>query len=251
MKKIILLSAFFLVFKLHGARAQTLSAHYSVAQDIIGPVQGQKLATIESTGYLFKKGGQYLYYERPGYLKKYPDGNITIEIGASNTYSYTLCVDTLQSISYTNADSLSRIYRPQFTGSHGPGVNYRQKYEADYFNWVVLPETKVINGLKCQKATMSIRNLLQWIVWFTPKVQMQGGIGGIIGVPGLVVEAECPPLHTRYSLLDFSESTPLNDAVFQLKELAEPYVQVRPLLKANLHPVGKSKFQKQAELTNQ
>ncbi|QJD96644.1 GLPGLI family protein [Mucilaginibacter robiniae] len=253
MKKIIILSIFLFLFKLEEAGAQTLAARYMVTQDIIGagPLQDKKLTTIESTGYLYKNGGRYLYYEKPGYLEKYPDGNISLQVDATQNYNFSLCTDTLQYISYTNTDSLIRIYRPTVTGKHGPGINYRQHYEADYFTWVMLPETKVINGLKCQKATMSIRNLLQWIIWFTPKVFMQGGVKGIIGVPGLVVEAECSPLRTKYTLLEFSESVPLKASVFDLAELKEPYDQMPPLLKANIQPVGKSKIQKQADLTNQ
>jgi GLPGLI family protein len=253
MKKTIILSVLILMFSLYKAKAQTLAAHYTVSQNIIGtgPLEGKILATIESTGYLYRDGGRYLYYEKPGYLEKYPDGNISVQIDATNSYSCGLCTDTLQYINYINTDSLFRVNRPHFNGGQGLKINYKQEYEADYFTWDVLPETRVINGLKCQKATMSIRNNLQWIVWFTPKVKVQCGINGIIGVPGLVVEAECPPLQTKYTLVDFSESVPLNASVFDLAELKEPYDQMAPLLKSNIMPAGKSKIQKEADLTNQ
>jgi GLPGLI family protein len=253
MKRKVILLIIFLSFKLLEVESQTLAARYMVTQDIIGagPFQDKTLAIIQSTGYLYRNGGRYLYYEKPEYLEKFPNGNIKIQVDDTHSYYYSLCTDTLQYISYTNTDSLLQVYRPHVNGKHGPLPNYKRLYEADYFNWVILPESRVINGLKCQKATMSIRDNLQWVIWFTPKVRMQGGVKGIVGVPGLVVEAECPPLKTKYTLLDFSESVKLPASVFNLAELKEHYEQMPPLLKANIQPAGKSKIQKQAELTNQ
>lgn len=231
--------------------AQTLVARYSISKPVVGP-ENKILATLTSVGYLFRDGGRYLYYEKPNYLDKYPDGTIVIQTDASHSSVYNVCMDTLQFIHYTNTDSLFTVHRPHYnSATHAAGVNYKQQYEADYFTWVILPETKVISGIKCQKATMSIRGNLQWVIWFTPKVKVQCGVNGTIGVPGLIVEAECPPLKTSYELMDFSESVPLKPGVFDLAELKEPYEQWAPMLKSNLLPPSKTKLQKQEELEKQ
>lgn len=61
--------------------------------------------------------------------------------------------------------------------------------ESKKMNWVILPETKIIEGLKVQKATTNFvgRN---WTAWFSNDIQIQDGPYKFSGLPGLILNIE-------------------------------------------------------------
>jgi GLPGLI family protein len=239
-----------LIFPIIG-KSQNIQASYKVSQDIFASFQDfdkKKIATLESIGYFYKKENHYLYFEKPSYLSDYPTGHVELS-------EYNLLVgismDSIQKLNYVSLDSLVRYYRPHMTGKDRVKFNYSQKFELDYFDWEFLPETKDVNGLKCQKAQLKIRDNLQWIVWFAPEIPTQAGIFNITGLPGLVVSAECVPINTRYELVSYTIGTDISEQLFHPKEFNQPFTRMVDLKKGMKSNGGKSKIQKQAELTNQ
>lgn len=247
LKLIFIANFFFLVVK-----SQSIEATYQVSQDIFATLDGEKkkVATIESTGHLYRKDGRYIYFENPNYLDKFPGGMVKINVAADQVHFVGLCEDSVQKINFKNMDSLMRYYRPHISGKGQSKVNYKQYFDADYFQWEMIPETKQIQGLKCQRAMLSINNSLQWIVWFTSAIPMQAGLMNIIGIPGLIVEAESVPMNTRYSLVSYTLDKEIPEKVFHPKEFEQPF-ELRPKPVKRTTTPEKSKIQKQAELTNQ
>ena len=245
---IVFLSLFISFF----SKAQTVQATYTVTEDIYAPLASgeKKVGTLTNTGYLYKKDGRYVYFEKPNYLKDYPDGYIKIQTGASNSHLVGISIDTLQYLSFVNIDSLYKYNRSNSSGFGRVKENTKQNFSLDFYEWEMLNETKTINGLKCQKASLTIRGNLQWVVWFTAEVSMLSGPFGIIGLPGLVVEAELVPFKKNYRLNTFTIGKDFPEEIFHPKEYLQPFVQLKDLKKNN-DPLKQSKIQKQAELTNQ
>lgn len=235
------------------SRGQNVEATYLVTQNIIvnlPDVGAKKIATLESTGHLYRNSARYIYFERPNYLAAYPEGIVTYELPNGGNYKAGISMDSIQRLSYKNMDSLVRIYRAHSSGKGQTDFSFKQKFEADYFEWKMINETKIIDGLSCQKAELSIKNKLQWVVWFTPDIPMQAGISNIIGIPGLIVNAEHIPINVNYKLVKYKVGQYIAEEIFHPKEFEEPFV-MSPDLKKNSSPLPKSKVQKQAELLNQ
>ena len=235
-------------------KAQTLKAEYQIVQDIYANVDGKgdrKITALESVGFLYRKDSRYIYFQKPSYLDQYPSGKIVENVGANHNYSINLFMDTVQRLNYKDMDSLIKRYRPDMTGKDGINFNYIQNFEADFYTWEMHSETKEIQGLKCQKASLTIREIPQWVVWFTAQVPMQAGIDNIIGIPGLIVEAESIPLKARYSLIKYTAGISIPDEVFWPAEFKQPFEKMRDLKKSNNTSTEKTKLQKLAELTNQ
>lgn len=245
---IVFLSLFISFF----SKAQTVQATYTVTEDIYAPLASgeKKVGTLTNTGYLYKKDGRYVYFEKPNYLKDYPDGYIKIQLDGSNSHLVGISIDTLQYLAFVNMDSLYKYGRGNSSGFGRVKENTKQNFNPDFYEWEMLNETKVINGLKCQKASLSNKGRLQWVVWFAPEVPVLAGPFTIIGVPGLVVEAEMVPLKKFYKLDKYTVGKDFPEDVFHPKEYLQPFVKL-PDLKKNNDPLKQSKIQKQAELTNQ
>lgn len=234
--------------------AQTVQAEYKVTKDIYANIDNtgeKKIASLSYTGYLYRKGGKYIYFQKPNYLNDYPDGSIKISKGPNSNYYVGIGMDTVQRLNYKDMDSLIKKYRADVSGRGNVNSNYIQKFDADYFSWEMIPETRIINGLKCQKATLTIMGFPQWIVWFTDKEPMQAGIDNIIGLPGLVVEAECLPLKTHFSLISYTTNQDFPSSVFNPAEFNQPFEKVYDMKKSNNQTPQKTKLQKLSELTNQ
>lgn len=235
------------------SKAQRIEATYVVSKDIninLEKFGNKKIASLESIGHLYRKGGRYMYYETPNYLGSYPDGSIKYKVSADEDHYVGICMDSVQRLSYKDMDSLVRIYRPHIDGKARAKFNYRQRFDADFYEWQMIKETKNINGLRCQKAELRIKDNLQWVVWFTGDVPMQAGIGNIIGIPGLVVEADNIPLSTHYKLNSYVVGNEVAEEIFHPREFKQPFTTLADLKKSSVQS-PKSKIQKQADLTNQ
>ena len=233
-------------------KGQSFEARYKVLQDVEVNIDTKilKVTTLESTGFFYKKNNQYIYYEKPNYLKKYPDGVIITSITPEHQLNLSLCMDTIQRINYTAMDSLVLRNRVDMGGKGNVDFNYVQKFELNVFNWVFQTETKEIQGLKCQKATLSINGNPEWSVWFCPDIPLQAGISNILDLPGLVVEAENIPTKTYYYLDYYTTTTNIDDNVFWPKEFLQRF-ETLPDRKRRNGSTPKTKTQKQVELLNQ
>ncbi len=199
--------------------SQNMVITYTVTKDYTLPVEN-KTVTLNYTGYLYKKNNRYIYFEKPAYKQKIEDGKILLSDGGGNNYSSLLVdTDSLQCIVYSNFDSLEQ----RMSKIDGTGRNFLNNFEADWQKWNLLPDTKQINGLHCQKATQTDGNgVVDWEVWFCPDIPMRAGVQWLKNLPGLVVEAEMIPLQKHYSLVSHSTINEIPDTVFWPNEFNIP-----------------------------
>jgi GLPGLI family protein len=236
-------------------QAQTLSAKYLVTTNMdITLASGKvKQETINYSGILYKRNGRYIYLEKPGYLSKYPTGTISIEDGNNSQTVYTLGKDSILFISYADTDSLLERWR--LKGLPGDTDNSLRYFDSSLLTgtwanqWQISNETKDINGLHCRKAVSPG----QWQAWYCPDIPIQFGPYFIVGLPGLVVEADKLSMGNRhYALESYVSGTDISTSVFWPAEFNEPFKKL-PHLKNRPLPgkTTKTRQQKQADILDQ
>lgn len=96
-------------------------------------------------------------------------------------------------IYYTNIKAKEKIKSIDMSGE-----KFNITYVYSEYKWTITQETKIINGFKCYKATTNreiyskTRNkniITNPKVWFTPEIPLSYGPFGLIGLPGLILEA--------------------------------------------------------------
>lgn len=242
---------FLFLFLVYQTTAQDFQAKYIVQKDMFGQMPNgtqEKITTLEYEGFFFKKKNKFLYYKKPLYLSKYPEGQISISNQANVYQNFEIYMDTIQSISYKDMDSLLWKYRFDLTGTGNVTENYVQAFEPGFQEWQFHSETKTINGLKCQKATRDVAGKISWEVWFCPDIPMATNISNIFDLPGLVVEAENFSLNERYALDSYSLNAEVSDSVFSLKEFEQPFIS-RKTIKKGI--TTQNKTQKLLEISDQ
>ena len=206
---------------------QTLEARYKVFKPLnatSGNGMLNNIATLEWDGFLYQQNNRFIYFKKPLYLDKYPGGYVDIATDENNITAIGIVMDTVQAIRYLDFDSL--IYRSSIniSGSPGHGINHKGNLSTNNINWRFLPDTKEINGLKCQKAQFINGNgKLQWVVWFCPDIPALGGPGYITGLPGIVVDGENKITSETYVLVSYRSNIKLPDNIFWPKEFNAPF----------------------------
>lgn len=199
-------------------RTQNLEAHYKVTRIIFNTGMNgsrNKVATLEYSGFLYQKKNRTIYFQKPLYLSDYPDGNIHITVSAHNELLIGLTMDTMQHVYYMDFDSLVTRSRVELSGLNSKEWNLKQRLNKGIMTWQLLPDTKEVNGLKCQKATFSAPGAgLQWEVWFCPDINALAGPFTIRDLPGLVVEAYSPVFDENYTLESYNTSISLPNSTF-------------------------------------
>ena len=222
---------------------QNLIAKYQVTKTVSsGNSEGIKSFELPLSGLLYRKGSQYIYWEEPQYLNKYPKGIIDFNLG-NEQVSLILSTDSVQSVFYTNFDNhIQRV-----AAINSSVATYENEFDDDFaLDWVYKQETKTIDGLKCQLAV----NSNQWSVWFCADIPCRSGIFNIRGLPGLVVEADWLAAKAHYKLISYDTQSKVADDIFNLKILKTNVVK-GDRLKSNKLPREKTKEQKRLELINQ
>lgn len=96
-------------------------------------------------------------------------------------------------IFYTNIKAQEKIKHQDIGGE-----KFNIVYPFSEYKWHITSETKIINGFKCYKATThkeiysKTRNkniITNPEVWFAPEIPYSYGPFGLIGLPGLILEA--------------------------------------------------------------
>lgn len=232
MKKILL--SIVVVISFSFCQAQRMEALYKIEHDIMvenGVGMQEKLATVEYTGYLYRDGNRYMYFKKPQYLEKYPDGYIITQQQGNNYQYYQLYMDTLQNIQYKDLDSLVRRYRFDMSGRDQIKENIVQKFEPGFQQWQILPDTKEIQGLLVQKAVLEGNGKPAWQVWFSADIPMGAGVANIFDLPGLVVEATNFVTNERYQLQRYTMDATFSPGVFWPKEFSQPFISRRAIKK--------------------
>jgi GLPGLI family protein len=211
------LGAMVLIYYTHHLQAQTvtqLKATYTISQTVLD-------IPLTSVGYLYVKGNKNIYFEKPNFLKKYPDGKIPHPKDPNRFITKSTVAK--QNIRYFDSDSLrirSSINNP---GMGSQNSTYLTAKVRPSF-WEFHDKTKVINGLTCQLATLkNVYNDPQWEVWFCPDIPVSENMAGIHGLPGLVIEGYNVQSKTVFVLQEFNTQSPIADAVFWPKEFNEPF----------------------------
>jgi GLPGLI family protein len=212
--------------------AQNISAHYSIQRQILQNDDrgAQTIATLSYSGFLFAIGNKSIFFKKPLYLQEFPEGNIESKSG-NQSISVLIPMDTIQGLYYIDLDSLVMRYRLDIAGgSNGTDLNFVRNFPRGFQKWEYFPEKKNINGLKCQKAKkFSKDGKLNWEVWFCPDIPFGGGPGGITDLPGLVVEAYCPPWQEKYLLDAYDLNAPISPSVFWPAEFNLGFKQIAPI----------------------
>jgi GLPGLI family protein len=211
--------------------SQKLQAKYKIEKDIIIEADNgieKKIATLEYEGHLYRLNNRYIFFNKPLYLAKHSLGYVTSTSG-TNTSEHELMMDTIQGISYKDLDSLILRYRFDMSGKDKVKENYVQHFESGFRQWIFLPDTKEINGLKVQKAILTANGKPSWEVWFCNDIPMEAGPRNIIGLPGLMVEGTFFPFRERYSLLSYTTNNDFSPGVFWPNEFNQPFITRAPI----------------------
>ena len=224
--------------------SQNISAKYSITENISFNLSGgEKIITVNLTGYFYKEANKYIYWEHPDYLLKYLKGKLSFNED-DKIYLYYLNTDTTQMLFYHDYDH-NFVRMGLFNENQRTITEY--PFVPDIADpWVYGTETKIIQGLKCQLAVFPS----QWRVWFCPDIQARTSLRGLQGLPGMIVEADCIPTNEHFKLLDYDLGAKIDAKVFTPNVFNLP-MDKGPLLKSIKPAEGKTKLEKRQELSNQ
>jgi GLPGLI family protein len=209
---------------------QGFHAKYKVTMEVqINQPNGfqPKIPPLEFTGSLYHKNNLYVSWLTPNYLDKYPEGKIEFtRSGANEYYVYPLNMDTMIRIYYKAIDS-NLIRLTNFSNASNSQKPYTYNFEPGFTKWTILPETKVIQGLNCQRAQRIIDGTLYYDVWFCADIPLEHGISEIFNLPGLMVEGNSYGGNTiSYSLLYYNMQETFDDAVFWPPLFNQPFTHM-------------------------
>lgn len=231
MRICLFISLFIFIEKAFG-QINTLVANYQVTKDIDLSHSSQKDLNLSYKGYYFQKGNRSFSFIKPEYLALYPKGFIPLPSENFGIIEHSLCIDTIQQINYIHHDSLLFRGQANFTGGK-KGENVYFTYDRDFYEWKLVNETKVIEGLQCQRAQrFNIGNgTVIWDGWFATDIPVNYGIENIINAPGLMVEGHSIGAKTHYKLISYEINVPVDDTIFWPAEFNQPFKFRRHLSK--------------------
>ena len=230
----------FLCFLTYPVSAQNFTAKYNVIKDIVS--NGSKshvVATLKFDGYYYRKNMAIISYLKPLYLAEYPIGFVMDKESDLNFQSYNLEMDTIQSITYCQLDSMLLRYRFGIRG------NFVNLFETGIHQWKIYPGPRTIQGLTCQRAVLSLPNGTPYCdMWFATEIPMPIGFRTLLDMPGLMVEGEFLTLHEKYFLQRYSFEDTINNSLFWPREFEEPFKQQDKFIsRKNNQPVTPAKPQ--------
>ncbi len=258
MKKISWILVLSLFAANHYCAGQDFKAIYKVEQEINMPTPDGKQFSLSLPyeGVLAKAGANHIYFQKPLYLDKYPNGIATQSDKAGSFFQMELVMDTIQQISYNNTDSLTFRMSMESASSSIYRSYSSRKFEMGVHQWVLVNETKNIDGLHCQRAKL-YRDVEQkeliWEIWFCPEIDIQFGPLYTRDLPGLLVEGTFfgGSISTVVKLISY-DSEKLDQSIFWPPPFSNAKFSELPALKKPHHSTApKTKDQKKAEIVNQ
>jgi GLPGLI family protein len=186
---------YYLLF--NNAYAQNLSATYAV---IINDPAGLNL---EYEGVYYFSNNKSASYLKPLYLEKHPEGYLT-----KDEKNYVLNMEPIQYYVVSNIDSGTIR-----TNNHN--FNFLYTFDKGFFIWEILPETKSIDGLSCQKAQWRRKKNDKVLgeIWFATEIPVSAGLFTLQGLPGLLVELDFYKF-CKASLLSYNTHETIDERVF-------------------------------------
>lgn len=221
-----LITTIFSVLILHVGEgiSQQLYCEYDVIREEKIVVNGAVIKTIylDYKGVNYFKNSKVLSFLQPLYLEKHIDGKVSFNgTPEQGTVSVNFNTKPQQLLSLVDFDSL--YYKMQADVSAGPdnvnqecdGQLYYFKFSRGFQPWIMLNETKTIQGLHCQRAKLYDQsNELMWDVWFTNDIPIQGSTQALFDLPGLMVEGHQPQAHYTYQLKSYTTTVDIPDSLF-------------------------------------
>lgn len=186
----------FLWFTSH-AKAQNFSALYAVEKTITVNTSATQTAsaTVNLTGHLYKSGNRYISFFKPLYLDQYENGTIEIVPG----HLVEVSLDTIQGISFIDLDSNIVRSRTDLVK-----INKVRNFTPGYIKWKIMPETKNINGLQCQRALMDFNGNTNFCeIWFCGDINIPVSLRNLPDLPGLLVEVNYYSVKETYKLISY------------------------------------------------
>lgn len=115
-------------------------------------------------------------------------------------------------------------------------VNYSIEEDIPTLTWKLLPETKLIADLPCQKALTSYKGR-NYIAWFTSKIPYKTGPWKFGGLPGLILEVSDEKKEVQFNFVSFytptNEEVPIAENKNTVKITAERYKKMQAALADN------------------
>lgn len=200
----------------------SLIARYNITDPIslAGESGKQIQVRLEYEGRIFSKGNKALLYMRPLFLNQYPDGVITYTYPSGITY-YHFSKDSMFLPELYNKDSLKRwsCFNDDRNSKLNEYIIYRYRIDSNSLkDWIILPETKVINGFICRHAQSyyslnGTRNIF-WDIWYYPDIPFSFFFGGLHNCPGLIIKADNLQGNMHYDLKSIENNTNILEDTF-------------------------------------
>ncbi|HRN79292.1 MAG TPA: GLPGLI family protein [Ferruginibacter sp.] len=177
--------------------SQNIAATYAV---VINDPAGLNL---EYEGVYYFSKNKSASYLKPLYLEKFPEGYIT-----KDGKNHALDMDSIQHYIVTNIDSGTIRINNRY-------INFYHTYDEGFMIWEILPDTKNIDGLSCQKAQWRRKKNDKVLgeIWFATEIPVSAGLFTLQGLPGLLVEVHFYNF-CKANLLSYNTNVPIDENVF-------------------------------------
>jgi GLPGLI family protein len=195
---------------------------YEVKRAIYSPnVSGinKRAEVLKYQGHIYSQNMKSIYFEKPLYLEKYPNGEIVTYYKDNERGILDICIDSLQYINYFDLETNARITRTNV----GKFLGYNYVDTVRIINNVYLPqnEQKEINGLKCQKFIVGQPADPDWTLWICLDIPLQFNFIYPYS-PGLIVEGYNKDNNIEMRLVNYNLNENIKDIIFKPRQFDEP-----------------------------
>lgn len=177
---------FIIIFFSIEAKSQSLVGTYTRQQ--LKTKDGrilEKAKTPEVFSYTYSKNKSI---QRLTTIQKTTTDNTVIENTGGKVFASRTIRRSSEVINYKDFDS--KIYKVFMTND---GIDSNVKTKLPTYTWELLPETKIINGFSCKKATTQNTAFItkqNITAWYTEEIPIKDGPMFYSGLPGFIIQLE-------------------------------------------------------------
>ena len=236
------------------ASSQIFEAKYAVKQSLSLSFENTVIPyELNFEGFTYYSGNKFIYYQKPLFLKEYPEGEKVFKSPTNNYAIGNIGIDTIQRITYRNLDSLMAYIK---VGSANDNTQFYTKYffEIGARVFKLLPDIKIINGLHCQHASLYDSNDTSKVmvdIWFCSDIEINFGPADISDVPGLIVYANYYNTFEVFQLTSYKYNPDVTDSIFWPSEFSYANFTTSATVKKYQGKKKKTKDQLKAEIMKQ